>query len=145
MEDIASNSVLRPVSQHPFNGRVIEHRAAGVEETYDVGDSAPEPKPLFALAQRLLGPLALGDIFQEPANARDFPILILNGEGATAYPADRAVRPHHPELRVREHTVVLLLHALDRPVPIVGMDSLDQERSCSRGFARPPQSSSSRG
>ena len=52
MEDVASNSVLRPVSQDPFNGRgLIEHRAAGVEETYGVGGILhQEPKPLFALA-----------------------------------------------------------------------------------------------
>src|SRR5438876_7189791 len=93
----------------------------GVDDAYSrVLERAAEP--LLALAQRLLGPLALGDIFQDRGNARDFPILILDGEGATADPADRAVRPHHPELLVREHTVLLLLHALDHLVPIVRMD-----------------------
>src|SRR5258708_39994047 len=90
------------VAECDADGRVLERPA----------------EPLFTLPQLLLGLFAVGDILQEPGNARGFPILILDGEGATADPADRAVRPHHPELPVREHTVLLLLHALDRLVPI---------------------------
>ena len=75
------------------------------------------PHSLLALAQRLLGPLALGDVFREPGNARDVPILVLDGEGAAPDPPHRAVRPHDRNSKIREHAAPALLHVLDRLVP----------------------------
>ena len=78
-EDVASDPVLRPVSQQTFDRRgLVEDRALGVEEADDVRgvlDQGAEPR--LARLERLLGPLALGDVFREPANARDVPVLVL--------------------------------------------------------------------
>src|SRR5712692_8480941 len=103
----------------------ISDETVGIAGVRRGGEGIEHPmQSPFAFPQRLLDLLALGDVFREPGNARDVPLLVLNGEGATADPADRAVRPDHPELRVREHTLPVLLQALERSVPIVRMDAL---------------------
>src|SRR5258707_657810 len=110
----------------------------GVDDAYSrVLERAAEP--LLALAQRLLGPLALGDVFREPGDARDVPGPVLDGEGAPADPADRAIRPHHPELPALEHAAPALLRQRDRVAPIVRMDALDPgARPLVEALPRPP-------
>src|SRR5208337_4642193 len=80
-------------------------------------------EPLFALTQRLLGLLALGDVFREPGDSIDFPRMVFDRESVTADPAECAVRPRDPELRVRGHPAELLLQAHHHLLPIIGMDT----------------------
>src|SRR5262249_12894136 len=105
---------------------VVEERdpplpVGGVHGRWEPEEQVAEA--LLTLPQRLLGLLVLGDVFHEPGNARDVPVLVLDGEGAATHQADRAIRSDDPELRVGEHALAPLLQVRKRLLPIVRVDT----------------------
>ena len=82
--------------------------------------------------QRLLGPLAVGDVFRESGGALRCTGLVRKREGAAADPADRTIRPHDAELGDRGRSLLLLLDVRQNFVPIVGMDAVDPAAQADR-------------
>src|SRR5208337_5176880 len=149
LEIIAMNDLLKRLSNQ-FRARVAEDFAqllvgaqAAVMAVH-VGNAdgrvlERSAEPLLAFPQRLLGQLALCDVFREPGDSIDFPRIVSDGESVTSDPAERAIRPRHPELRVRGYPAELLLQLHHHQLPIIGMDAVDPgSRVFVQALARSP-------